>query len=209
MTYFQCSIQKEKSKREEKLYRKKLQTQTHRWARRGCTLAPTYMFFLFVRLLPTPQRLSKIDALYLYSSYMYSHIWRLFNSIKGTLVTLYTNIVEASLFHSSDDEKALRYQSLFLLCHSAKCAIPTSRSFTGLYVKDMKHIQVKTELELCLHRTQKYTFFTRLQALEPKRRALGRGGWAEWMNMSYTESVHTRRNIAKIIIQLLILPAIP
>lgn len=99
MTYFQCSIQKEKSKREEKLYRKKLQTQTHRWARRGCTLAPTYMFFLFAPLLPTPRRMSKIDALYLYSSYMYSHIWRLFNSIKGTLVTLYTNIVEASLFH--------------------------------------------------------------------------------------------------------------
>lgn len=55
--------------------------------------------FLFAPLLPTPRRMSKIDALYLYSSYMYSHIWRLFNSIKGTLVTLYTNIVEASLFH--------------------------------------------------------------------------------------------------------------
>lgn len=38
----------------------------------------------------------KIDALYLYSSYMHIHIWALFNSITGT--TLYTNIVEASLF---------------------------------------------------------------------------------------------------------------
>lgn len=106
----------------------------------------------------------KIDALYLYSSYMYIHIWFLFDSIKGTFATLYTNIVEASLFHFIEGvSPPLTFLLiLFLIFPVTVLNVQFHLLFPSLdfYLKYMKNIQVWTEClqELCPHRTQKYKF---------------------------------------------------
>lgn len=107
----------------------------------------------------------KIDAFYLYSSYMYIIYDFSLIALRGHLepclqtywkhhsFTLYKVYINFHLWH-------FYWYYFSFSCHSAKCAIPPSLPFSGLYLNYMKNIQVWTEhlQELCPHRTQKYKF---------------------------------------------------
>lgn len=154
----------------------------------------------------------KIDALYLYSSYMYIHIWPLFNSIKGT--TLYTNIVEASLFDfiegvSSPYHFHLWCSYWFLSLFSVTVLnVQFHRVFPSLdFIWNIwRTFKFEQSLNSAHTGLKKYKFLYKTAGCQSSTEECWGG---EWSNMCHTESVHTRRNIPKIIIQLLILPAIP
>ena len=77
--------------------------------------------------------------------YIHDFVWFLIDSIKGTFATLFTNIVEASLFHLLQGVTTSSISTINICTgiishvssHSAKCAIPPNRSISGLYLKYM------------------------------------------------------------------------
>lgn len=99
----------------------------------------------------------------------------------------------------------------FFFCHSAKCAIPSSLDRVWKIWRTFKFAQSAFRNSVP-HRTQNYIcLFTRLQAAEaPCMSSVSmKGGEGGKETTCATPKVCTRKNIPKIIIQLLILPAIP
>lgn len=140
----------------------------------------------------------------LYSPYMFIHTWFLFDSIKGTFATLYTNIVEASLFHFIEGASPpYRFPPfdfflliLFLMFPVTVLNVqfPSSLPFTGLHLKYMKNIQVWAEClqELCPHRTQKYTFLYKTAGCQSSTEVSVLRG--KQSGVRHTESVHTEKH---------------
>lgn len=96
----------------------------------------------------------------------------------------------------------------FFFCHSAKCAIPSTLGRVWKIQRTFKFAQ-SAFMNSVPHRAQNYIrLSTRLQAAEaPCMSSVSMEGGKE--TMCATPKVCTRKNIPKIIIQLLILPAIP
>lgn len=98
MMYFQCSIQKEKENAREALLKKVANTESLFSTARMHVGSNLYILPTDTTSVHMIKNAKNRCLIFIVIIYVYSHMI-LFDSIKGTFVTLYTNIVEASLFH--------------------------------------------------------------------------------------------------------------